>query len=167
MTGVLNQYLATDHDRLDKLLQQATAKHGEIDMQPYSQFRRGLLRHIGLEEKIVLPAIARLQSGVKAGIADRIRLDHGAIVALLVPPPSMAVVDTLRSILQVHNALEEREGGLYQLLDLVAGSERESLLAQMQAAPEVRVLPHNDRPEALEAARRAVARAGYTFKEAS
>jgi hypothetical protein len=164
MQGLLYQYLADDHDRLDRLLQSATAKPGATDMQLYGQFRKGLLRHIGMEEKIVLPAIARLQGGRQAPIAERIRLDHGAIVALLVPPPTASIIATLRSILQVHNALEEQEGGLYQLVEQLTGAESESLLDKLKSAPEVPVLPHNDRADVIEATRRAVARAGYEFK---
>jgi len=165
MVGVLNRYLAEDHNRLDGLLQRATADLRKIDTQPYGEFRRGLLRHISIEEKIVLPSIARLQNGAQAAVADRIRLDHGALVALLVPPPSASIIATLRSILEVHNALEEQEGGLYHLLDQLAGTESDELLNRMRSAPEVPVLPHNERPEVIEATRRAVARAGYEFRD--
>jgi hypothetical protein len=165
MPGDLYRYLEEDHDRLDRLLLSATATPGVTDIQLYSQFRKGLLRHIGLEEKIVLPAIARIQDGRQAAIADRLRLDHGAIVALLVPPPTPSIIATLRSILQMHNALEEQEGGLYQLVERLAGSETETLLEKLKSAPEVAVLPHNERPDVIESTRRAVARAGYQFKE--
>ena len=165
MIGTITQYLAGDHDRLDDLLQQAIKNPGEVDMRSYGEFRRGLLRHISMEEKIMLPAIARMQGGRPAAVADRLRRDHGAIVALLVPPPSASIVATLRSILQVHNALEERDGGVYQLADRLAGPESENLLEQLRSMPEVPVLPHNDRPEVMEATRRAVARAGYEFRE--
>jgi hypothetical protein len=161
MPGVLYQYLADDHERLDHLLQRAVATVGVIDMEPYAEFRKGLLRHIAIEEKIVLPAIAQFQDGRQAAVAGRLRLDHGALVALLVPPPSPSIVLTIQSILQVHNTLEEQEGGLYQLLEQLAGTEIERLAGQMNSAPEVPVLPHNGRPEILEATRRAVARAGY------
>jgi hypothetical protein len=166
MPGVLYQYLAGDHDRLDGLLQRAVATPGVIDREPYSEFRKGLLRHIALEEKIVLPAIARLQHGRQPATAERLRLDHGALVALLVPPPSPSIVLTIRSILQVHNALEEQEGGLYLLFEQLAGADAEKLAGQLKSAPDVSVLPHNERPEILEATRRAVARAGYAFKTA-
>ena len=77
MPGVLSQYLSKDHERLDALLTRATAKPGVIDMEPDLEFRKGILRHISMEEKIVLPAIARWQSGQKAALAERLRLDHG------------------------------------------------------------------------------------------
>ena len=164
MAGVLYRYLSGDHDRLDALLRSAVATPGVIEMEPYAGFRKGLLRHIAMEEKIVVPEIARLQGGMQPAIAERIRLDHGALVALLVPPPSASIVATIRSILQVHNALEEREGGLYQLLEHLVGSDADMVLQKLESFPEVPVLPHKERPEVIEATRRAIARAGYEFK---
>ena len=164
MRGVLYQFLSDDHDRLDALLERSVAKPGVIDMEPYSEFRKGLLRHISMEEKIVLPAIAKWQDGKKPAIAERLHLDHGVIVSLLAPPPTPSIILTIRSILEVHNALEEQEGGLYQLLEELAGPETERILAQLKAAPAVAVLPHTEKPEVLEAAKNAVAMAGYVFK---
>jgi hypothetical protein len=167
MQGALYQYMADDHERLDSLLQFAVAKPGVIDTQSYHEFRKGLLRHISMEEKIVFPAIARWQGGKKVAIAERLRLDHGALVALLAPPPTPSIMLTIRSILEVHNELEEREGGLYELLEDMAGAEGEQILAQLKSAPPVAVLPNNDKPEVLEAAKKAVARAGHEFRVAS
>ncbi len=163
MPEALFQYLAEDHERLDSLFQRAVARPGVIDAEPYHEFRKGLLRHISMEEKIVLPAIARWQGGKKAAIAERLRLDHGALVALLAPPPTPSIMLTIRSILEVHNQLEEQEGGLYKLLDDMAGPETDSMLAQLRDAPPVAVLPNNEKPEVLDAAKKAVARAGHEF----
>ena len=63
MPGELYQYLADDHERLDSLFRRAVAKPGDIDAESYHEFRKGLLRHIAMEEKIVLPSIARWQGG--------------------------------------------------------------------------------------------------------
>lgn len=167
MRGALYQYLADDHERLDSLFQRAIATPGEIDAESYHEFRKGLLRHIAMEEKIVLPAIARWQGGKKADIAERLRLDHGALVALLAPPPTPSILLTIRSILEVHNELEEREGGFYELFEGLAGEEAERMLAQLKSAPPVAVLPNNDKPEVLDAAKKVVARAGHEFKVAS
>ena len=164
MHGVLYQYLSGDHDRLDSLLERAVAKAGVIDMERYSEFRKGLLRHISMEEKIVLPAIAKWQGGRKSAIAERLRLDHGAIVSLLVPPPNPSIILTLRSIFAVHNPLEEQQGGFYQLFETLAGPETERMLAELKAAPAVLVLPHNEQPDILEVTKRAVSRAGYEYK---
>ncbi len=160
MNGIY-KYLSGDHERLDELLRLAAEGDGGIDMKPYSEFRQGLLRHIGLEEKIILPAIARLQNGRQVEIAARLRLDHGALVALLVPPPDPGIIETIRSILKEHNPLEENEGGLYELIDRLAADEAESLLEKLESAPVVPALPHNDKPGILDITRRAVRRAGY------
>lgn len=58
-------------------------------------------------------------------------------------------------ILPAHNPLEEGDGGLYELFEGVAGSDPE-MLQTLGSAPEVPVLPHNERPGVLEATRRAV-----------
>lgn len=167
MPGVLYEYMADDHERLDLLLQRAVAKPGVIDLESYCGFRKGLLRHISMEEKIVLPAIARWQGGQKPAIWPKLRLDHGALVALLAPTPTPSIMLTIQSILAVHNELEEQKDGLYTLLDDMAGLELEQLLVQLKSAPPVAVLPNNDKPEVLNAAKNAVARAGHEFKQAS
>jgi hypothetical protein len=165
MSGPLYQYLSGDHERLDAFLEEATVEPGVIRMEPYSEFRKGLLRHVAIEEKIVLPAIARWQGGRKWDLAERLRLDHSAIVSLLVPPPTPSIVLTLRSIFAVHNPIEEGKGGLYELFDRLAGAETEEMLSALKAAPPVLVLPHNEQPDAVEVTRRTVQRAGYEFKE--
>jgi hypothetical protein len=154
-------FLADDHDRLEGLLDRATAVPGMIERESYDAFRRGLLRHISMEEKALFPAVAaRSPEGVET--VRRLRLDHGAIAALLVPPPSKAIIATLRSILEVHNAREEGEGGVYGMAD--AGEER-ALVEKIMATPEVPAAPYNEKPGVLDATRRAVERAGYRFVE--
>ena len=164
MTGVLYRYLSSDHERLNALLDRA-GNSDAIDIEVYSEFRKGLLRHISLEEKIILPAIARWQGGRRAAIADRLRLDHSAIVSLLVPPPNRSIIRTLQSVFEVHNPLEEDEGGLYRLFEKLAGSETPKMLKKLQTAPDVLVLSHNEKPELVELAKQALARAGFEFKE--
>ena len=166
MFGVLYQYLSSDHDRLDDLLERATAKPGIIDEESYADFRKRLLRHISIEEKIVLPAIARWQGGQKAALAERLHLDHGAIVSLMVPPPSPSIIQTLKSVFAAHNPLEEDTGGLYETFEKLAGPETDSMLEELKSAPAVPVLPHNSKPELLELAKQALARAGHEFKTA-
>ncbi len=59
MPGPIFRFLAEDHARLDALLAQAVERAGEIDRPAFDFFREGLLRHIALEEKILLPAARR------------------------------------------------------------------------------------------------------------
>jgi hypothetical protein len=159
--GPLTRFLVEDHRRLDALLQSAFAHTGQVGQGAYAQFRAGLLRHIGMEEKILLPAIQRLRGGKALPIASKLRLDHGALAALLMPNPTAPIIARIRGILKDHNPLEEGPGGLYETCDELAGSDSERLLADMRAAPEVKVMPHTDGPAVMNAVRRALERAGY------
>lgn len=165
MNGPLTQYLTEDHRRLDAWLQAAGAQPGKVDEPAYASFRAGLLRHIGMEERTLLPAIQRLSGGEPLTVAARLRLDHGALAALLMPPPTAAIIAMVRGILTDHNALEEGAAGLYGICDDLAGSEAERILADLRAAPEVAVMPYSDSRAVMNALRRALERAGRRFPD--
>lgn len=160
MTGPIARYLADDHARLDALL-----TRGASDPAAYADFRRGLLRHIGMEEKILLPEAQRLRGGTPLAAAARLRLDHGALAALLVPTPTRPIVATIRAILEDHNPLEEGAGGVYALCDALAADDAGALVARLRAAPAVPVAANNDGPLVMAALGRALARAGYRLLE--
>ena len=84
---------------------------------------------------------------------------------MLIPTPTVAIIAMLRGIFKDHNTIEEGPGGLYETCDELAGSEAAQLLATLQAAPEVTVLPHSDTPTVMSTVHRALERAGYTFRE--
>ena len=63
MSGKIHRFLADDHARLDRLLERAAANPKTVDPAAYAEFRAGLLRHIAMEEKILLPAAQRLRGG--------------------------------------------------------------------------------------------------------
>jgi hypothetical protein len=52
---------------------------------------------------------------------------------------------------------------LYEICDKLAGSEAAQLLAKLQAASELAVLPCSDSPAVMPAVQRALERAGYDF----
>jgi hypothetical protein len=54
---------------------------------------------------------------------------------------------------------------LYKACDELAGSEAAQLLAKLQAAPELTVLPHSHSPTAMNGIRRVLERVGYDFSE--
>jgi hypothetical protein len=165
MYGPIMSYLAYDHDRIEYLLKTATVRLDEIDLEAYGKFRAALLRHIKMEERILFPAMASLNGKVNHADLERIRRDHGAIAALLVPPPTPRIISTLRSILYLHGIFEEKDGGVYRVCEDLAGSEVQNLAVRLMSAPAMPVAPHNDRPEVIAATRRALARAGYELKE--
>ena len=161
MSGPLYRFFAEDHDRLDELLRRSITESGAIDRDAYAEFRAGLLKHISMEEKILLPAVQRLQGGEPLAVAATLRLDHSALAALLVLTPTRTIIAAIRAILGPHNAREEGPGRVYECCEQLVGAEAEVLLAQLRDAPEVPVAPHSDGPEVMAVVRRALARAGY------
>lgn len=145
MSGPLFEFFRADHRRLDGLLQRAVAAPGgAIDESAYAAFRAGLLRHIALEEKLLLPAARRRRGGEPLETARRLRVDHGALALLLVPSPTRELVREIRSILEPHNALEEGADGLYAICDRLLADEVPQLLEKAHSYPEVKVARHYD-----------------------
>jgi hypothetical protein len=165
MDGKLYRYFEQDHRRLEQLLAKAAASPDKIDIAAFDQFRSGILKHIGMEEKILIPAFQRFSGGVPFPLAAKIRLDHGAIAALMVPLPSITIIKALRAILSAHNVLEESLDGLYEATEKSAGSELDALMELVLSTPDVPVMPYNHKPEVLDATRRALARAGYNYDD--
>jgi hypothetical protein len=146
----LTQFLAADHERLDALLARAVREPGAFDLAAFDDFRAGLLRHIGIEEKLLFPAVRAARAGEPHPDWRRLRIDHGALTSLLVPPPNEDLVAEIRSILEPHNVIEEGPGALYESCDALLGAEEASaLLERMRAYPPVKVAPYRDGPRVL------------------
>jgi len=152
--------MAAEHAQLDELLRKAAGDGRAIDKEAYQRFRERLLRHIRIEERILLP-MAERKRGKALSIAGRLRLDHGALAALLMLPPVGRAFRAIRAVLDAHNPLEEAEGGVYDQCESLAGPEIAELLAQMAATPRVPVSSWVDSPKVVAAAQRVLARAGY------
>jgi hypothetical protein len=146
MPGPIEAFLTADHVRLDELLRAAERSDGSIDREAYATFREGLLRHIAMEEKVLLPFARAKRGGEPLEIAKALRIDHGKIAKLLVPTPDAALCDELRMVLGKHNVLEEGDGGLYATCDALAGDEASAVVAQLRAQPSVPVAKHYDGP---------------------
>ena len=88
----IRNFMTADHSRLDRLLDKARDCTTEIELASFDQFRKGLLKHISMEEKILLPMLRTARGGKPFEAAVRLRLDHGAIASLLAPPPSPLII---------------------------------------------------------------------------
>ena len=163
MHGKIFRYLSDDHLKLDDALQRATSHPEIIDMPAYAEFREGLLRHIGMEEKILLPAARTANGGKPVAFEERLHLDHCALAALLVPTPTPSILNAIKTILEKHNPLEEGPGALYEECEQLLGSELDAVLQRLTTAPRVRVAPHADSAISFESARIALRNAGYDF----
>jgi len=153
MPGPIFQFLAGDHARLDALLMRAVA---EVDAEAFAAFREGLLRHIALEEKFLFPAARLALGGEPLPLARRLRVDHGAIAALLVPTPTQEIARELWKVLSPHNDLEEGGGGIYELCDSLLNAEAPALLERMLKYPPVKVAHHRDGPRVCRTAEEAL-----------
>ena len=163
--NTLNTFFEADHRRIEELFDRATANVEHVDDAVYAEFRRGILRHIAMEEKYVIPAILAGRDGTPLHIARQLHFEHGAIAALLVPPPGKGVIEVLRRVLIHHHHLEEGTGGLYESCEHYASSVVEDVLKKSEGLPDVPVLPHNPASGSYEAAIRSLARAGYKVTE--
>jgi hypothetical protein len=142
--GPLHVLLTEDHARLEGLLSRATRDPERFDHEAFEDFRAGLLRHIGIEEKILLPDARRRRAGAPLPLAERLRIDHGALASLLVPTPDASLVAEIRAILRAHDPLEEGPGGVYDQCDELAAGDAEALLERIRTAPAVPVARHFD-----------------------
>ena len=165
MNKPLHNFFTTDHQRLDILLNKAMENPQAIDMDYYHQFRTGLLRHIKMEEKTLFPAAKKANLEVMQELIPRYRADHGALTALMVPPPTPSLIKVIRHLLEIHDLAEEEPGGLYDVCEALTQEHTEEILLQLAATEEVPVHPPNPAPIAIESARRALQRAGYDYDE--
>ncbi len=143
---VVFRFFAGDHRRLDALLARAAADPSRVDLALFDEFRAGILKHIAMEEKRLIPALTSAR-GEPFPLARKLRVDHGAIAALLVPAPRHDIVVHLLSVLGPHNMREEAPDGLYQTCDRTLGPEAaEELIETLRAFPDVRLKPYNEGP---------------------
>lgn len=160
----ITDYLTADHARLHALLD-AAMRGPDLDDDAFADFRAGLLRHIAIEEKLVLPA-ARRANGVPVALARDLRVDHAALTSLLVPTPTLCICHEIALLLRSHDAIEE--GGVYAECErLIGDAESTALTARARSFSAPPLAAHFDGPgvhrtasSALESARRMTAPRG-------
>lgn len=149
-TCPLSRFLTTDHERLDALLTRADADPSALDRAAFDEFRAGLLRHIAMEEKILLPEAERRRGGDPLPVADRLTAEHCALAILLVATPTHAIVAEIRRRLVAHNPLEEGETGMYaDVARLLSPEEADALVRKLRDFPQPPVAAYSDNPRVL------------------
>jgi hemerythrin HHE cation binding domain-containing protein len=161
--SAIRDLLEKDHERLDALLARATADPERASKEPYDEFRAGLLRHIAIEEKVLLAEAKRLRGGEPLPQAAQLRLDHAAIAAILAAQPDAELVRELRALLTLHNRIEEGDDGVYAACERLAGGGLPALLARIEAVPPVRVAPYAN-PDRIRAEIRRALAAAYAAR---
>ncbi len=148
--------LAADHVMLDALLRGALAPSGAVDPRSFQDFREALLRHIAIEENVLLPAARAARGGDPLPGARRLRVEHGAIAALLVPFPTADTILELRKILGPHNVVEDCHGGVYEACDALLASRADEIVRRIREYPHVAPPPHQGGVRACRTAREAL-----------
>jgi len=152
----VTEYLAADHQRLHEFL--ARAATGTFDAEAFERFRGGLLRHIGIEEKLLFPEVRRRGGGAPEALL-RLRVEHAALAALLVPTPDATLAAEIEALLVVHDAREDATGGVYASCEAILGEASAALADAAQQFPTVRTARHFDGNGVHRTAREAIASA--------
>lgn len=163
MNRPIYDFFTNDHHRIEQILADATKDINHIDMELYEEFRKSLMKHIKMEEKHLFVYAQKANGGEQFPHQAQLRLEHGALTTLIVPPPSPELIKVLKHLLQQHDEVEEAPGGTYDICEKLTEEETTQLLAELKEVKEVPLHPHNDADYALQAARRSVARAGYDY----
>lgn len=129
--------MASEHASLDGLL--AEAVRGSVEA--YREFRQHLLRHVRIEERLLLPMAERKRGSEPLPVAARLRLDHGALAALMTLLPTHGTFRAVSAVLKAHNPLEENSGKVYDQCETLAGSDASELLSNARRHSRSRCLP--------------------------
>ena len=107
-----------------------------------------MLRHIGIEEKLLFPVARQLGDPELQARMDPLHRDHAALAALLVPTPTSDIMAMIETVLARHNAAEEASDGLYAICDRLPPGDLPAVVQRAQDAPPARVAPHYNTPGA-------------------
>ena len=124
------------------MLDATVAPSGQVDLARFDQFRRRLLWHIAVEERLLMPRLIECL-GRPPRFQKGMRKDHEGLVALCVATPNAEWIENLRELLGYHNQLEEQENGLFALVDQHFGDDP-LVLAAIDGLPPPEVPPFSD-----------------------
>lgn len=140
MPSRLTGQLTREHVELPALLPGCVLPGGAVDLRRFDEFRHRALRHLAIEELVLIPALAR-RLGHRPMFQNGLRKDHAAIVALCVPTPNPDWVKDLGELLAYHNAVEESPGGFYALLDALKLADDPRVTQAIEALPPLELPP--------------------------
>ena len=142
----ITNFMQQDHGRLDRLFkdfQSAKSRDAAKAKECFSEFKRGLQRHIVWEEEFLFPRFEERTGAGNGGPTAVMRLEHRRLKELLEgihDRVAAGKTDTdeyereLKDVLLVHNTKEESI--LYPGIDgCVSETEAAALITAMQALP--------------------------------
>lgn len=165
MSRLIYNFFTEDHRRIEDILEKAIENSDEINLEFYHQFRTGLLTHIKMEEKTLFPAAVLGNGGEPIPLAAKLRLDHGALTSLMSIPPTHELIRVVKKILEIHDRLEEEQGGMYDQCEKLTAEQTAEVMQKLTEVTEVPVHPFNNHPAVFGAMKRALERAGFDYDE--
>jgi hypothetical protein len=155
----LRAWLARDHEEINALALDARAPYG-IDNEAFERFRERLLRHMGIEERLLFLQIERSSEGPLAEVIHELRIDHAALTSLLVPTPDHVLAQEIADLLERHTQLEESPGGVYdQCIALLDDDTADAILYDACEARPVQTAKYFDGPGTVRTAAAALDKA--------
>jgi len=122
MASSVTRLLVGEHAETLARLAACSLRDGTVDLKRFDDFRHALLRHIAIEEKVLMPALTKAMGKLPL-FQNGLRKDHAGVAALCVPRPSREWLDDLKELLEHHHRVEEAPGGFYALLDQHCGGD--------------------------------------------
>lgn len=142
VSGVLRE----QHRELSTAIRRCLGDDGSVEVALFDEFRHQLLRHISIEERIVMPAVIKA-IGRAPDDRNGLRKDHAGIAALCVPLPEREWVENLRDLLDEHYRVEEGPGGFLSRCDEVLVSTlNDRVLQDIDAHPRFKLAPFRKGP---------------------
>jgi iron-sulfur cluster repair protein YtfE (RIC family) len=143
MSTILD-FLGSDHRACDDLFASAEAAAAKNDWSSartlFDQFQAAMARHLAMEEEVLFPAFES-HTRMTSGPTQVMRMEHAQMRDLLGEMDKAVVAsnqagylglaETLNMLMQQHNLKEENM--LYPMSDRVLGSERDSVIHDMEA----------------------------------
>jgi hypothetical protein len=127
--GPIEQFMMQEHVWVDWRID-ACLRRGAVDVAVFGEIRHELLRHIAMEEKVLLPFARARRGGVPLDLAGPLCAEHRVISQLLIRPPTAANLASLVELLGAHQRLEEGPSGLYAACDELANEEEAGQLVE-------------------------------------
>lgn len=165
MNKPIYNFFSGDHRRVDSILEESKHDPYNLNYEAYNKFRVALLTHIKMEENILFPAAKKANGGKALPDFDQLRLEHAALTTLMAVHPTQEIIKVIEHLLEKHDELEERSGGIYDVCDHLTATQTEEILEQLE---NIKPTPlHDTKKDAyvMEAAKRVLTRAGYDYDE--
>ena len=145
MRGPFSSWFDAEHRALGKLIRKSLPDEGGVDIEAFDAFRRKLVQHIAVQERVFFPALIS-RMGHEPLYRGALTKDHGGLVSACVPTPGREWVQELWNLLEVHHTVERADDGFARHCDHHLGHEAKELFEKADALPPIELPPFETGP---------------------